>query len=127
MEGLFTVTTTTMPTTAPASLSAAVYAQIVSYILQQNAIVPGAEALPSDPARLAGMMIPQGGFSFMAFSPYAAPAPKVTPVTDSMLASPSPSDWLSWRRTWDAHGFSPLTEINKGNVGSLRARDGEPA
>ena len=129
VDGLFTVTSTTMPTTAPGSLSAAVYAQIVAYILQQNAIVPGAAELPSDPARLAGMMIPQGGFSFMAFSPYAATAPKVTrpspldsytPVTDAMLASPPPSDWLSWRRTWDAHGFSPLTQINKSNVGSLR-------
>ena len=75
------------------------------------------------------MTIPQGGFSFMAFSPYTPPAPKVTrpnpldrytPVTDEMLAAPASSEWLTWRRTWDAHGFSPLNQITKANVGSLR-------
>ena len=129
VDGLFDVTSRTMPTTAPGSLSPAAYAQLVAYILQQNAILPGAEELPSDPRRLAAMTIPQGGFSFMAFSPYAATAPKVTrpspldkytPVTDAMLAAPAQSEWLTWRRTWDAHGFSPLTQITKGNVGSLR-------
>src|SRR5687767_3955088 len=28
-----------------------------------------------------------------------------SPVTDAMLASPSPNDWLSWRGTRDGHGF----------------------
>ena len=129
VDGLFDVTSRTMPTTAPGSLGPAVYAQLVAYILQQNAILPGTEELPSDPRRLAAMTIPQGGFSFMAFSPYAATAPKVTrpspldrysPVTDAMLGAPAQSEWLTWRRTWDAHGFSPLTQINKRNVSSLR-------
>jgi alcohol dehydrogenase (cytochrome c) len=129
VEGLFTVTSTTMPTTAPGSLSPGVYAQIVAFILQQNAILPGSVELPADPERLTSMIVPQGGFSIMSFSPYAAAAPKVvrpssldryTAVTDAMLHDPAPSDWLAWRRTWDAHGFSPLTHINKSNVGSLR-------
>jgi len=129
VEPLYTVTATRMPTTAPGSLAPAVYAQVVAYILQQNAILPGTDELPSDPARLEGMTIPQGGFSFMAFSPYTPPAPKVTrpnpldgytPVTDEMLAAPAPSEWLGWRRTWDAHGFSPLTQITKANVANLR-------
>lgn len=42
------------------------------------------------------------------------------PVTDAMLANPSPSDWLSWRRTQDDLGFSPLTSIDKKNVHDLR-------
>jgi alcohol dehydrogenase (cytochrome c) len=37
-----------------------------------------------------------------------------------MLGDPAPSEWLAWRRTWDAHGFSPLTQINTSNVGNLR-------
>ena len=41
VESLFRLTSTTMPTTAPGSLGPTVYAQIVAYILQQNAIVPG--------------------------------------------------------------------------------------
>ena len=42
------------------------------------------------------------------------------PVTDEMLQSPAPADWLMWRRTLDGWGYSPLDEINRGNVGELR-------
>ena len=43
-----------------------------------------------------------------------------SPVTDEMLSSPSPNDWLSWRRTHDGLGFSPLSSIDKRNVGTLQ-------
>ncbi len=43
-----------------------------------------------------------------------------TPVTDAMLQEPSPGDWLSWRRTLDGWGYSPLNEINRDNVHRLR-------
>ena len=42
------------------------------------------------------------------------------PVTPAMLEDPSPNDWLQIRRTYDGHAFSPLTQINAGNVGRLR-------
>lgn len=45
---------------------------------------------------------------------------KLTPVTDAMLANPDPSEWLSWRRTLDAHGHSPLNQINAQNVKGLK-------
>ncbi len=45
---------------------------------------------------------------------------KLVPVTDELLANPSPNDWLSWRRTLDDLGFSPLNTLNKGNVGQLQ-------
>jgi alcohol dehydrogenase (cytochrome c) len=51
----------------------------------------------------------------------AAKAAGISPVTDAMLLSPPPGDWLQWRRTYDAHGYSPLAEINRGNVGTLRS------
>ncbi len=38
------------------------------------------------------------------------------PVTDAMLQNPDPADWLSWRRTRNHWGYSPLTEVNKRNV-----------
>src|SRR5690606_17123144 len=41
------------------------------------------------------------------------------PVTDAMLQNPAPADWLMWRRTLDSWGYSPLTEIDKRNVGEL--------
>ena len=42
------------------------------------------------------------------------------PVTDAMLQSPAPADWLMWRRTLDGWGYSPLDEIDRDNVGALR-------
>jgi alcohol dehydrogenase (cytochrome c) len=42
------------------------------------------------------------------------------PVTDEVLRNPSPNDWLMFSRTYDAQRFSPLSQINKQNVGQLR-------
>ena len=42
------------------------------------------------------------------------------PVTQAMQANPDPADWLHISRTYNQHRFSPLTQINKGNVGQLR-------
>ena len=42
------------------------------------------------------------------------------PVTDAMLQDPSDGDWLMWRRTLDGWGYSPLDQIDRGNVGDLR-------
>jgi len=41
------------------------------------------------------------------------------PVTDAMLEAPDPADWPMIRRSYDAHSFSPLEQINTANVGSL--------
>ena len=43
-----------------------------------------------------------------------------TPVTLEELAAPPADDWLMWRRTANHWGYSPLDQINKTNVGSLR-------
>lgn len=43
-----------------------------------------------------------------------------TPVTDAVLQDPDPADWLSWRRTLDGWGYSPLDEIDESNVGDLQ-------
>src|SRR5215831_20657560 len=44
----------------------------------------------------------------------------LTPVTDNMLRNPPPGDWLMWRRTYTGWGYSPLEQINKGNVKNLK-------
>src|SRR5688572_28728578 len=41
------------------------------------------------------------------------------PVTDAMLKNPAPGDWLMWRRTLNGWGYSPLEQVNKGNVAKL--------
>ena len=50
----------------------------------------------------------------------AAQDPEFTPVTSAMLANPDPADWLNWRRTLDAWGYSPLDQINTDNVHRLQ-------
>lgn len=44
----------------------------------------------------------------------------VTPVTDQTLRQPQDGDWLTWRRTDSSLGFSPLRQINRENVSTLR-------
>jgi alcohol dehydrogenase (cytochrome c) len=41
------------------------------------------------------------------------------PVTDAMLKSPAPGDWLMWRRTLNGWGYSPLDQSDKSNVATL--------
>ena len=56
-----------------------------------------------------------------AQQPQAAdPTRNITPVTDAMLKNPPPGDWLMWRRTYNAWGYSPLDQINKENVKNLQ-------
>jgi len=127
-RALFDVLRATMPTGNPGSLSADTYASLAALILSQNRIVPGETPLPTDPQKLAAMQVPAGGFSFMAFSPYTARATvdRATPlaafsaVTDDAIAAPPPGDWLGWRRSYDAQGFSPLKQIDTRNVSNLR-------
>jgi PQQ-dependent dehydrogenase (methanol/ethanol family) len=66
-----------------------------------------------------------GGLSLFAQSPAPNAPPPVTPrkyapVTDEMLWKPSPSNWLSWRRTLDGWGYSPLNQIDRTNVARMR-------
>jgi len=55
-----------------------------------------------------------------AFGP-AAPAQvkDFKPVTQQMLLKPSADDWLMYSRTYDAQRFSPLSQINGDNAGTL--------
>jgi len=42
------------------------------------------------------------------------------PVTELMLRNPAPGDWLNWRRTDNAWGYSPLEQINRQNASQLQ-------
>ena len=50
----------------------------------------------------------------------AQPGGGITPVTDAMLQEPAAEDWPMWRRTLDGWGYSPLDQIDRGNVDTLR-------
>ena len=55
-------------------------------------------------------------------APLAAQAQRaqIDPVTDAELQDPPPEEWLMWRRTLDGWGYSPLDQIDRGNVDQLR-------
>ncbi len=44
------------------------------------------------------------------------------PVTDAMLRDPPPGDWLMFRRNYQGWSYSPLTQINAGNVSQLQLK-----
>jgi alcohol dehydrogenase (cytochrome c) len=121
-----------MPPGEAGSLSDQQYGEIAAYILRTNGIGGAA----SGPASAQASASPEqlGASAPVVVSPPSGPGSasafgstftnktvqNFTPVTDQMLLSPPPGDWLNWRRTLDGHGYSPLNQINKDNVRDLR-------
>jgi alcohol dehydrogenase (cytochrome c) len=64
--------------------------------------------------RLFGLLIP----GYLVIS--GAVAQGFEPVTREMLENPSPNDWLMLSRTYDEQRYSPLDQVNTGNVNDLR-------
>jgi alcohol dehydrogenase (cytochrome c) len=133
VDQLFTYVSTKMPPDAPGSLNARAYAAITAYILQSNGLPPGVRELPSTASALAALRIPgvaerrasAGGGLTPGIALPNSPAPntlldRITPVTDALLAKPPAGEWLTWRRTYDAQGYSPLKQIDRNNVKNLR-------
>ena len=69
---------------------------------------------------LTALLLAAAGAPLYWHWPDAGIAPGIVPVTDAMLQDPPPEDWLMWRRTLDGWGYSPLDQIDRGNVGRLR-------
>lgn len=124
--GLFSVISTKMPPDNPGSLELSAYTEILAFVLQSNGVPPGTQELTGDTKQLTAMILPASGTpaarkNSKPQAPIPAVLQKITPVTDAVLANPPDDDWLSWRRTYDAHGFSPLKQISKKNVHDLHA------
>jgi len=137
----------TMPPGAPGSLSDASYAELLSLVLQANGADPAGPP-PSTGSELSVGQAVHGehwsadsesgeGGNAAGWESWAAAGtiegaaerasgfvnrtvPGFRPVTDEMLYTPSSDDWLSWRRTVDGHGYSPLDDIDRDNVDDLK-------
>ena len=124
-----------MPPGQAGSLSDEAYLDIVAYVLERNDLPRGAEPLRADAAVAirSGLAAPTGdgnppaagqsdnlGMPPIPSSVTNREVEHFTPVTDDVLHNPPPGDWLSWRRTLDSHGYSPLAEITRDNVGSMQ-------
>jgi len=129
-DALIEFMTTRMPPDAPGSLPRGDAVDLLALLLQNNHVRPGTEPLPSSQEALAAIMLPAPTNDFgevaagVALPPPPEPRPNplatITPVTERLLRDPPPGEWLSWRRTRDAGGFSPLTQVNRDNVADLQ-------
>ena len=130
-DELFAYVRDEMPPGLGGSLGEQVYLNLVAYILDMNGARPGDAPLTADAA------VAIGDAADVAEARRAARAGErprrrptrfvnrevphdLTPVTEALLADPSPGDWLSWRRTRDGHGYSPLDRVTRDNVDELR-------
>jgi len=134
---LGTLIETTMPPDSPGSVGDRSYTELLAFLLSQAGASAADVELPSERAALELELFPgePGVLDSRALGPSGGLAPgtvlpawpakrsmpeTLTPVTDAMLQSPPDEDWLTWRQSFSAAGFSPLAQVNKQNVGTLR-------
>ena len=133
LSEVFDLVINTMPLAAPGSLSPEQAVNLLAYVLQRNAVAISDRPLPSSAEGLGRMVMPTPTNGFVGGlangvalppppNPVRNPLDRITPVTEAMLRNPPDGDWLTWRRTPQVDGFSPLSQINKGNVDRLRVR-----
>lgn len=139
LEELFDYLRATMPPGQAGAISNRAYAAIMAYLLEKNGVAAGTATLPADLAALRSMRLPgqllseqdrlrlwspggpiSSGVELPPWPVPESPIARYTDVTEAMLADPAPGDWLTWRRSYDDLGFSPLDEINRDNVKQLR-------
>lgn len=130
---------TSMPPALAGQLSRDTYVSVIAYLLQQNKVKAGSRPVPAQRAALSAMVLPgkripdqllrrgnspggpiTAGVKLPSWPAPPNPLDHYTPVTEAMLNHPPQGDWLTWRRTRDDLGFSPLDQINKRNVGELQ-------
>ena len=132
---LFAYNSTRMPPGSSDSLSESTHVDIIAYVLQANGRSAGTKELRSDSALvIAPGQAADSSQQWQSWSAAGSIADEAksrsgfvnkevqnfTPVTDHMLRQPPAADWLSWRRTLDAHGHSPLHQITRENVHELK-------
>jgi alcohol dehydrogenase (cytochrome c) len=136
----------TMPPGRP-SLADQDYVNLAAFILRANGAAAGTQALSATTAAVIGSVATgrpaataaaaaaprpatAGGDGESAPRPPAAQPSRghsvqgevknYVPVTDAMLKNPPAGDWLMARRNYQAWSYSPLDEIDRGNVKELR-------
>jgi alcohol dehydrogenase (cytochrome c) len=130
-----------MPIGQPGRLSDQAYVDIVAYLLAANGVSAGNGELSATTGSSISALIARSATAATATRPAQetaqlrppqggsqnAPAglrvtgtlPDFVPVTDAMLRSPSPDDWLMIRGNYQSWSYSALDKINRNNVQDL--------
>lgn len=141
---LLQVTAETMPAGDPGSLNEETNLAITAYMLKANSAPAGEHNLEASTQALIGTAILGEAWDTTQAEPADAGSEQwegagsiaeaarqasgftnqlisdFEPVSSEMLNAPPDEDWLQWRRTADGHGYSPLKQVNTGNVDELR-------
>ncbi len=129
-SALVTYIATQMPPTATGTITHAEAVELLALILQGNRVHGSSNPLPLEEDGLANIQLPSPTNAFgeleagVALPPPPTPPSnrleRMTPVTTEMLRHVPAGDWLTWRRTPDDKGYSPLRQINRSNVSRMQ-------
>lgn len=117
-----------MPPGGTAELSDTDYLNIVAHIMRSNGVVASNPAITVDAsypiaANRSGAVAPIIAQNQQAQAPVGVTAvgtvENFVPITNAMLIDPAPGDWPMLRRNYQAWSYSPLEQINTGNVDAL--------
>jgi alcohol dehydrogenase (cytochrome c) len=130
-EALWAVIFKRMPPASPGSLESRAYTDVEAYLLLQNGGKAGATELavagvPATAPEHEAARTPafarldnEDATYRAAIAARNALLGKLTPVSDAMLRTPPPADWLMWRGTYGTLAYSPLTQISRTTVRDL--------
>lgn len=122
---------TRMPPDRSAALDEANSLAMAAYILEANGATPGTDALTRTTALPIGSVATGQPVVVRAAPPQSPAAVRrgvtvpgevrnYVSVTDAMLRTPDPGDWLMIRRNYHAWSYSPLGSITRDNVRYLQ-------
>ena len=108
-------------------LDESTYTNLFAFVLHMNGIEAGALPMPAAMDELAALTIPTTlAHKADLHTPNAASARKsallntMPALSKNHSQNPKAGDWLHWGRTYNGHGYSPLSQIDSGNVGDLK-------
>lgn len=110
LAAFFQITASTMPVNNPGGFSGEQYASLVAFMLYQNGLPAGEEALPPAAAQLIGVTLQES----------LEPVRVASLVNGASTAQRRvDAEWLSYHGTPAAMHYAPLDQINRDNVEGL--------
>lgn len=121
----------TMPPGGAPALQSADFVNMTAHILSSNQIAAGEQPLQPDNPHMLTELPRASTAAATAATPTAAEAAPsgvvrsgavadYIPLETEQMASPPAEDWLMWRGNPQGWSYSPLAQIDRGNVGQLR-------